>query len=270
MRRRRGLPPQRQLRDRASPETLPDKLPLVHVTATGFAREIVESGKFEVRHCKVFNKELIYFFVLRPAYRRKDGGAKSDLINRFPFVFIVAPDTVTPYHVYPLDTGGADAGVFADQADEFVCLEDYELDSTHAAAAGQIGWAFGSLEAYFDGDLRADLVSDVPAHETVTLSYHAIAGMARSGSNQPDKRASAIEIATSRNVPLKGNVMLAIIPHRYLEDNGTKNSAFIKQLNDRHIEWETYVWQPNTTPNEFQEEIARIARAYFKEKGLMS
>lgn len=269
MRRRNGLAPQRQLRAHANRGTLPEKLPLVHVTATGFAREIVESGNFEVRHCKVFNKDLAYFFVLRPAYRRKDGDAKSDLINRFPFVFIISPDAVVPYHVYPFDTGGAEAGVFADQADEFVCLEDYELEPTHTAAAGQIGWAFGSLEAYYEGDLRNGLVAGIPAHETVTLGYHAIAGMARAGSNQPDKRASAIEIATARNVPLKGNVLLAVIPRQYLDDDGQENTAFIKQLQDRGIEWRTYEWQPNTAPNELQEEIAVIVRNYFRNSRLL-
>lgn len=83
MRRRKGLPAQRQLRARAARGALPEKLPLVHVTATGFAREIVESGQFEVRRCKVFNKDLVYFFVLRPAYRRRDGDEKSERINRF-------------------------------------------------------------------------------------------------------------------------------------------------------------------------------------------
>lgn len=270
MRRRKGTPPQRQLRDRADRGLLPEKLPLVHVTATGFAREIVQSGKFEVRRCKVFNKDLVYFFVLRPAYRRKDGDEKSEKINRFPFVFVMSPDAVAPWHVYPFDSGGADAGVFSGQADEYVCLEDFELESTHAAAAGQIGWAFSSLEDYFEGNLRNGLMTGVPAHETVTLGYHAIAGMARTGSNQPDKRASAIEIATSHNVPLKDNVLLAVIPSQYLDDSGTENTSFINELKALGIEWRTYDWQPNTVPNELQEEISRIVRRFYVDKGILS
>lgn len=270
MRRRKGTPPQRQLRDRADRGPLPEKLPLVHVTATGFAREIVQSGKFEVRRCKVFNKDLVYFFVLRPAYRRKDGDEKSEKINRFPFVFVMSPDAVAPWHVYPFDSGGADAGVFSDQADEYVCLEDFELESTHAAAAGQIGWAFSSLEDYFEGNLRNGLMTGVPAHETVTLGYHAIAGMARTGSNQPDKRASAVEIATSHNVPLKDNVLLAVIPSQYLDDSGTENTSFINELKALGIEWRTYDWQPNTVPNELQEEISRIVRRFYVDKGILS
>lgn len=270
MRRRNGLLPQRHLRSRAARGMLPEKLPLVHVTATGLAREIIESRQFEVRHCRVFDKSLVYFFVMRPAYRQKGGNAKSDKINRFPFVFVVSPEVVAPFHLYPFDSGGADAGVFAEQADEYVCLEDYELDTAHDAAAGHIGWAFGTLKDYFDGNLRNDLVADVPAHETVTLSYHAIAGMARSGSNQPDKRASAIEIATSQNVPLKGNVLLAVIPSQYLDDKSTENDSFINQLKALDIQWRTYEWAPNMVPNELQEDIARIVRRFFVDSGLLS
>jgi hypothetical protein len=89
-----------------------------------------------------------------------------------------------------------------------VFLEDYELAPTLAAAAGQIAWAFGTLDGYFEGNLRGDILDGVPAHETVTRGFVDIALMARSGSNQPDKRASAIEVACSHDVQLKGNVLL--------------------------------------------------------------
>jgi hypothetical protein len=216
-----------------------------------------------------FVSYLIYFFVLRPAYRRRNGDEKSELINRFPFVFVLSPDAVIPFHVYPFDTGGAADGIFSDQADEYVCLEDYELEPTHDAAAAHIGWAFRTLKDYFDGNLRNNLMGDLPAHETVTRSYHAIAGMAKVGSNQPDKRASAIEITSSHNIPLKGNVVLAVIPRQYLEDDGRENTLFMNQLKALGIDWETYEWQPNTTPNELQEEISRIIRDYFTDKKLL-
>ncbi len=271
MRRRKGTPAQRQLRGRSASGTLPPALPLVHVTATGLAREIVESGQFEAQHCRVFNKSLVYFFVMRPAYRRKNGDEKSDRINRFPFVFVLRPEAVPiPYHVYPFDTGGAEGGVFAEQADEYVCLEDYELDPTHAGAVGHLGWAFASLEDYLEGTLRSGLMEGVPAHETVTLSWHAIAGMARTGSNQPDRRASAVEISTQRNVPLAGNVLLAVVPRQYLDDDGSQNTAFITRLNGLGIPWRTYEWQPNTAPNELQEEIGRIVKQFYASEGLLA
>ncbi|MDZ5698640.1 hypothetical protein [Chelativorans sp. M5D2P16] len=270
MARRNGTAAERQLRARARPDGIPEKLPLVHVTAVGVAREILKSGKLETRHCTVFNKRLLYFFIMRPAYRLRGGDAKSHQINRFPFVFVAEPTAVAPpYHVYPFDTGGAANGIFGEHADPYVFLEDYELAPEHAAVAGQIGWAFGSLEAYFDGEIRTDVLHDVPQHETVTRSFIDITRLARSGSNQPDKRASAIEIASSQDVALKGNVKLAILPKQYLEDASGSNSDFMDRLKAQKIEWDIYDWQPNTAPNEFQDEISRVARAWFKGKGYL-
>jgi hypothetical protein len=270
VKRRSGGAPDRQLRNRSRPGKITDKLPLIHVTAVGIAREIVQSGKLEARQCSVFNRGLVYFFAVRPAYRLKDGDAKSHQINRFPFVFIIKPEALSgPYHVYPFDTGGAVKGVFEAESDPYVFLEDYELATSLTAAAGQIGWAFGTIEAYFEGNLRGDILDDVPTHETVTRGFIDVARMARSGSNQPDKRASAIEVACSHDVQLKGNVLLAILPKQYLEDDSdSPNQGFMARLKSDDIPWEVYDWQPNTTPNEFQEEIAKIAKRFFQNQGL--
>jgi hypothetical protein len=268
MRRRKGVSTRRELRARAATATFPP-IPLVHVTSTGFASEIVESKQFEPQKCRVFGPKLTYFFALRPAYSRKGGDRKSHQINRFPFVFILRPDAVpAPFHVYPFDTGGAADGYFAHEADDAVCLEDYELKPDHEAVAGQIAWAFGTLEAYFDGTLRLDLMADVPVHETVTRGFNDIARMAnvRSSNQEPDQRASAIELAANHNIPLKGNVLFAVLPRQYLEDAGIPNDDFIARLKAEGISWDTYEWQANMMPNEFQEEISRVVRRYYNEE----
>src|SRR5262249_49677907 len=89
--RRKSGNPKRDLRKKSSPAGVPTELPLIHVTAVGAAREIIDSGQLEMRMCKVFQEKLVYFFALRPAYRVEGADAKSDQINRFPFVFVVNP-----------------------------------------------------------------------------------------------------------------------------------------------------------------------------------
>lgn len=271
IRRRDGGSADCQLQKRANQTLIRSELPLVHVTPVGCAREIVRSGKLEARTCKHFKKALLYFFAVRLAYRLKDGDEKSHQINRFPFVFIVRPDAVkTPYHVYPFDTGAAITGVFGRHPDPYVFLEDYQLKPTLVAAAEHISWAFGSLEDYLEGNLRLNILDDVPDYETVTRGYVDIARLARTGSNQPDKRASAVEVASSYDVQLKDNVLLAILPKQYLEDNvGPENGDFISLLQAQNIAWACYDWQANKTPNEFQQEINRIAVKFFQEHGLI-
>jgi hypothetical protein len=254
-----------------SPASFAAPLPLVHVTATGAGRQIIEQGQIEMRPCKLFGTNLTYFFLLRPAYRLKDGSSKSDEINRFPFVIFVSPRQLgDPYHVYPFDTGGAADGVFDERADKWVALQDYELDPSLDSAARFITWAFGGLSAYLDGNVKQGLLQAIPHWEDVARAYLNIAGLAASGGhNQPDKRASAVEVAYRRHIPLKGNAMLSILPKQYLEDGKDKNSLVIDQLNQLGLPWETYDWQPNKTPDEFQDEILTIARQYFTRLGIV-
>jgi hypothetical protein len=241
---------------------------LVHVTAVGAAREIIRCGQIEMRKCTVFGKQLTYFFALRPAYRRKDGGEPSDQLDRFPFVFIVDPDALgAPYHVYPFDTGGAMKGAFNEQASDYVYLEDYRLRPNYDAVSGQIGWAFGTRAAYYDGELRGGLEGTLAYHEAGPISFLRIAALASFGSNNPDQRASAIEIAFDRHVPIKGNVKFAIMPRQFLEDPRGDNKPMLDGLKAAGIDWEYYDWEPNLTPDEFRQEINRLVREHLVQGG---
>jgi hypothetical protein len=114
-RRRPGLAHKRELRDLAATATpLPKPLDLVHVTSVGAAREIITLGQIEARECAVFKRDLVYMFLARPAYRLRNGSAKSDQINRFPCVFVIRPDKLgPPFHIYPFDTGAGASGCTA-------------------------------------------------------------------------------------------------------------------------------------------------------------
>jgi hypothetical protein len=83
--RRPGFAPNRALRGLAAKAgSLPGPLDLVHLTSVGAGRKIVSLGQIEARPCAVFKRDLVYMFLARPAYRLRNGGAKSDQINRFP------------------------------------------------------------------------------------------------------------------------------------------------------------------------------------------
>ncbi|HEY0312283.1 MAG TPA: hypothetical protein VGC56_07275 [Allosphingosinicella sp.] len=245
-----------------------DGLPLVHATAVFTAGEILKAGKLETSRCDTFARQMLYFFALLPLYRSPRGADKSHQLNRFPAVFVLRPEAADPpFHVYPFDTGAAARGFFADQADPLVPLEDYELEPTLSAASRHVEWAFGTREAYFDGRLRGDILKDVPLHEGVTRGYVDVARMGRAGSNQHDKRASAVEVAVDHDIDLQGNVLLAILPKQFLEDQAGPNGRVMRRLADLGIPFETYDWQPNTTPDQFQDVIATIAREWFRGRG---
>jgi hypothetical protein len=261
--------PDRELRDVAatSASPPPKQLDLVHVTAVGAGREIVRSGEIETRLCRCFNKDLVYLFVARPAYRHEYFRHKTDQVNRFPFVFVVDPVGLDPpYHVYPFDTGAAMAGIYGDLADPFVFLEDYELDPRLDAASAHINWAFETPEKYYRGELRTGLRDTLKSWQTVAAGFLTIAQMASSSHNRPDKRASAVEIAYTKHISLKKNVKLVILPKQYMENGSVKNIDFIRRLTELEIDWDWYDWQPNERPDFYFDCITNIVSAYLRRR----
>lgn len=174
-----------------------------------------------------------------------------------------------PRHVYPFDTGGAAKGAFAKQADPNVPLEDYALEPSHAAVARFMSWAFDDVESYFEGRLRENLQTEVHSYEMVASGYLDIARMGVEGSNEHDKRASTIEVAASHNVDLMGNIQLMIFPKQFLEDYEAFHDN-LKKLEALGADLETYDWQPNRTPNEFQKDIMRITQEWYRKKGILT
>lgn len=233
---------------------------LVHVTAVGTAREIIRAGQIESRVCKVLGVNLVYFFAMRPAYKLRDADQKTDILDFFPFVFLVSTDNLNaPYHVYPFDTGGALEGAFDEGASPAVYLEDYALEETLQAVNDHIDWAFGTPANYFDGKLKPDFGKDIPDWDAGPKTLAKISRLASVGSNQPDRRASAIEVAYSRHVPL-GEVKFAILPYQFLEDPHGPNTDMIDRLNAAGVNWETYQWRPNRAPADFHNEINKLVR----------
>lgn len=238
-------------------------LMLVHVTPVGRAREILRTGQITVSRCRIFERNLVYFFVLRPAYKLKDSREKREFVDFFPFVFIFDPDLLgAPFHVYPFDTGGAASGAFDGAHSPFVPLEDYSLEETLQGAADHMFWSFETRADYFDGRLRPNLAETLPAWDSVGRSFIEIARLAAEGSNRPDLRASSIEIAYARHIPLRPHAKFAVLPRQFLEDPRGSNTTIIEALKESGIEWDNYDWRPNRTPEDFHVEVNAIVRRW--------
>ncbi|RWY68526.1 hypothetical protein EHI46_24195 [Rhizobium leguminosarum] len=265
LKRRKGGTPARSLQSRASGGD--QKFHLVHVTGVGFAREIIRAGQIDATLCKVFEEDLVYFFAMRPAYKLREAQKRQEIIDYFPFVFLVDADHLgPPFHVYPFDTGGALDGAFDDGASPGVYLEDYALEETLQAVNNHIEWAFGSAANYYDGKVRRDFGADIPDWDTGPKTFAKIARLAAEGSNRPDRRASAIEIAYDRHITLD-HVKFAVLPEQFLESPMGNNSEMLDKLTDAGISWDTYQWRPNRPPSDFHPEINKIVRKYLQGQG---
>jgi len=235
---------------------------LVHVTKVGWGRRIIDRGALERRQCSVFEKELVYFFLARPAYRFGAGDEKNDQLNFFPFAIVLSPVALpAPYHVYPFDTGAYMAGFYDEVVDPSIYIEDYELGPDLSAADRHLEWAFENVANYFDARIRPALASSIPQWRAVAQTWIRIAGLASVGREKPDRRASAIEVAYSQSIDLRqGHGRLLVFPEQLLEDPLGRNTAFLDMLRVLNIDFETYDWRPNETPDSYADTIADVIR----------
>ena len=215
----------------------------------------------------MFRRDLVYFFALRPAYKLKGSEQKRSIIDFFPLVFLVSAEHLAPpFHVYPFDTGGAFESAFDVGASPHYFLEDYELEETLQAVCDHIFWAFGTPRDYYDGNLKPDFTQGIAEWDVGAQTFAKIARLASVGSNRPDRRASAIELAFDEHVRLD-QVKFMILPKQFLEDPNGSNSEMIERLEAAGVPWETYDWRPNRTPADFHSEINRMVREHLEECG---
>lgn len=255
------------LQERTRSLTDAPALPLVHVTNSWGAKGIAKKRKFETKFCDIFGVDLAYFFVLRPAYLSKLGSDKTQFLDYAPAAFILKPEAVPqPYHVYPFDTGAGARGAYKEKAHKFVPLEAYALEESHQAAAKFVQWAFGTAAAYFRAELRSDLDSEIGPEESVAQGYLAVARIGVEKSRSHDTRSSTIELASSQNVDIADNIRLLIVPDKLLE-GADPFCASVETLRQRGTVVRNYNWRPNTSPNQYQDDLMRIARDwYLREK----
>ena len=261
----RGVAANRELVDLAkaahpTPSISPPDL--IHVTSVGWGRRIVSGGSLERRQCNVFGKELVYFFAGRPAYRFGKGDEKNDQLNFFPFAIALSPATLpTPFHVFPFDTGAYMAGFYDEVVDPSIYIDDYELEPHLDSVIRHIEWAFGGMEEYLDARIRPELASSIPHWRSVAQSWMRIASLAATGRNKPDRRASAIELAFSQSIDLRqGHAKLLVFPEQLLEDPNGSNSELLTAIRDLNVDFETYDWRPNETPDSYADLITQIVR----------
>ncbi|SFA58644.1 hypothetical protein SAMN04487972_12147 [Paracoccus halophilus] len=266
-RRPRGIPVNRELVELAKaahPNLSISPPDLVHVTSVGWGRRIVDTGNLEKRRCSVFGKELVYFFLSRPAYRFGRGDEKNDQLNFFPFVIVLSPAALPPpYHVYPFDTGAYMSGFYDEVVDPSIYIDDYELEPNLDSAVRHIEWAFVGPDEYLDAKIRTGLAGAIPQWRSVAQSWIRIASLASVGREKPDRRASAIEFAYGQSIDLRqGHGRLLIFPTQLLEDPNGKNTAFLEAIQKLNIEFTTYDWSPNETPDSFADIIEQTLRCH--------
>ncbi len=214
-------------------------LPLVHSTKSLNLRELVKASGLEPTECDVFNEQLLYFFLGRPAYRW--GRPESQPHHwELPTCFIFDQLPGFPIErVYPFDSGGHANGLYPSYVQN-IPRENFETRNPDAPNR-IVSALFGSFQRYVAGQPKSeeDLIKefDLSVFDAEMLAVRALAG---DGTPEAfDDRRFSIEIQTRDPIDFSINPPSAIIlPVNYL-DNADLRDAILR-WNSEPITYDLY------------------------------
>jgi len=227
-------------------------LPLVHTTRALHLKRIKESNEIVKSWCDVFQEDLNYFFVGRPAYKHRPGQEQAAYWE-LPACFIMEFDAVADVRrVYPFDTGAHADGRMPGFI-QIIDRKEYEVVGVPDAPQRIIGAFFKSASDYFRLEVKErkqfDTEFSLSVWDAEIKALHMLAASAEISAM--DDRRLCVELQSGASVPLINNKLLAIVcPSIYLDDPDFRN----------HIErvWNAEPISYNMQPLSYQHYIGQI------------
>lgn len=192
---------------------------ITHVTDCVNISSVLASGKLEPRPCSVFQKDLLYLFYGRPAYRRKwDGDATSNL-GYARICFVLHDDVAnTASRILPFDSGGYER--FKHAFHDKLELEDFEISPTDSPRK-IVAAFYDDFEGYYW--MKPTVGLTFPISQNIVDSYYKlITGNLKEAF---DDRCAAIEIQLDQALPLAGHVLAVIGPNQIFDDPTLMNQV---------------------------------------------
>lgn len=243
-------------------------LPLTHITRGLVASDIMRGGRIEPEYCDNLKKTYAFFFYGRPAYR-----ASQDKVVKLeascPHCFIFREDLIRRSNqVYAFDTGAFGARLFKHVLDDDFDVQDFKLEDDFTRPNKLISAAFGSQEAYFEGDRSAivDPNEAAEAHEMEARSYLEL--LRSPGRNEPDDRICSIEVVFADPVPLKGELIGIVVPHTLWRT--ASPSPLLIDLSKSSVEIIPYDFIPNRHPEHYHTLLEAAVRQFYRDQGYLS
>lgn len=214
-------------------------LPYVHSTKSLNLRELIARSGLDPKKCEVYNEELLYFFLGRPAYRWiKPDGTPQDWELPTCFVFNDLP-TTSIVRTVPFDSGAHATGRYPSYVQN-VPLQNFEANFS-GADRRIVSAFFGSFQNYLRGEARARVeLENEFALSPLDAEILSISQLANdvSASGIDDRRFS-VEVQCSEPVNFSEYSPDAIIlPTAYLKDERVRKK--IDEWDCEIIPYHTY------------------------------
>lgn len=141
------------LRSLPVPTSLPQALPLVHVSIARWFKSIVAAGELRPTLCSVFGEELLYLFYGGVFYRPSNKPTRN--ASEMPLGFVFSPSLLmTILRLYPFDTGGIASGRFGKWSSLLKPTKEKFMiagDGHYNIASKIVHHIFGSNDSYLHG-----------------------------------------------------------------------------------------------------------------------
>lgn len=195
----------------------PCTLPLVHVTQSICALEILRAGAIQATECKEFNELLAYFFYGAARYRSKsrDPGAVHAW---WPIAFAIKLDDtkLNIKRIFPFDSGAFKGGLYSEFFHPAMLIEDFAISASALMASKCVQKIYGNNKNYLAERTLEDL-------KYPPTDFHIDSYLKLIRSAKPDKldnRRSAIELQIGTEVRLSDHQVVAVVvPELYLDDD---------------------------------------------------
>jgi len=232
---------------------------LTHVTDCANLEGIVESGKLEARHCTVFDKNLLYLFYGKPAYRRKWDGESTTNLGFARVCFILKDDlSLQANRMLPFDSGA----FFSRYRHAFydkVGIEAFDVEPLiHPRKV--VAAFYSSFSDYFW--MKPMVGLSFPLTKTIVDSYYKlITGGLKEAF---DDRCASIELQYEQSVPLTGQVLAIIAPNQMFED-----PDLMAQIDAWGAEPRGYMLPNMFNPHELGGRLYDEVERYLKDENLL-
>lgn len=230
-------------------------LPLLHSCEGYSGKKIIASGELQAKLCKVFNKNLLYFFYGKPSYPVAEKNQEKRTDDYYcPMCFIINTQKVDIYQVFPFDTGAFKGDRYIGFIHRDMELDNFELENNTDAILAYISVMFENNEDYLNG-ICHQVESNMMEIQALLNMFNA------KGSFQVDERANTLEVITEHNVRLADAVECIILPKNLLRVKEIRE--FIR---DNNVMYKAYNIRRLTSPDRYNEIVYQLVMEYLDER----
>ena len=240
-------------------------LPLIHKADGMRVRESVKcshdyfkSGKIETSKCDVFNEELVYTFVGRPAYKE----------TIFPVCFVLEPDESLLENVFVFDTGAYFEKRYSQIVENDIDINNYRIPANIETIKKIISLFDGNnMKYYISIGTNIEKMMDIDILDSEELFSYALLNSIRKFCDlQFDTRCRTIENVARNPIELSKYLKAIVIS---TDQSRTKEfNDFISMIN-RPVDILRYSTFDINAGSESNQRVKKILYKYYIKKGLI-